>query len=62
MPKTIKKETIHVGGIGIAVYTSDFENDFLSSDKIVLKASSIASFDAYIFPFSFLIVCLTENS
>ncbi len=28
MPKTIKKETIHVGGISIAVYTSDFENDF----------------------------------
>ena len=43
MPKTIKKETIHVGGIGIAVYTSDFENDFLSLTDIAKYKSDDAN-------------------
>ena len=43
MPKTIKKETIHVGGISIAVYTSDFENDFLSLTDIAKYKSDDAN-------------------
>ena len=43
MPKTIKKETIQVGGISIAVYTSDFENDFLSLTDIAKYKSDDAN-------------------
>ena len=43
MPKTIKKDTIHVGGISIAVYTSDFENDFLSLTDIAKYKSDDAN-------------------
>ena len=30
MASKIVKDKLHVGGIDIAIYTSDFENDFLS--------------------------------
>jgi len=34
MPKTIKKETIHARGIDIGIYTTDFENEFISLTDI----------------------------
>ena len=34
MPKTIKKETIHAKGIDIGIYTTDFENEFISLTDI----------------------------
>lgn len=34
MSKTIKKETIHAGGIDIGIYTTDFKNEFLSLTDI----------------------------
>ena len=30
MGKTIKKDTIHANGIDIGIYTTDFENEFIS--------------------------------
>jgi len=34
MGKTIKKETIHAGGIDIGIYTTDFKNEFISLTDI----------------------------
>ena len=34
MPKAIKKETIHAKGIDIGIYTTDFENEFISLTDI----------------------------
>ena len=34
MPKVIKKETIHAKGIDIGIYTTDFENEFISLTDI----------------------------
>ena len=34
MQKTIKKETIHAKGIDIGIYTTDFENEFISLTDI----------------------------
>ena len=34
MPKTIKKETIHAKGVDIGIYTTDFENEFISLTDI----------------------------
>jgi hypothetical protein len=34
MPKTIKKETIHAKGLDIGIYTSDYENEFISLTDI----------------------------
>ncbi len=34
MPKTIKKETIHAKGLDIGIYTSDYENKFISLTDI----------------------------
>ena len=34
MARTIKKETIHAGGIDIGIYTTDFENEFISLTDI----------------------------
>ncbi len=34
MPKTIKKDTIHAKGIDIGIYTTDFENEFISLTDI----------------------------
>ena len=29
MARTIKRETIHAGGIYIGIYTTDFKNEFI---------------------------------
>ena len=34
MPKAIKKETLHVGGLDIGIYTTDFKNEFISLTDI----------------------------
>ena len=34
MPKAIKKDTIHAEGIDIGIYTTDFENEFISLTDI----------------------------
>ena len=34
MPKTIQKDTIHAKGIDIGIYTTDFENEFISLTDI----------------------------
>ena len=34
MLKTVKKETIHAGGIDIGIYTTDFKNEFISLTDI----------------------------
>ena len=34
MSKTIKKETIHAGGIDIGIYTTDFKNEYISLTDI----------------------------
>ncbi len=34
MAKAIKKETIHVAGIDIGIYTTDFKNEFISLTDI----------------------------
>ena len=34
MAKTIKRETIHAGGIDIGIYTTDFKNEFISLTDI----------------------------
>lgn len=34
MTKTIKKDTIHAGGIDIGIYTTDFKNEFISLTDI----------------------------
>ena len=34
MGKTIKKDTIHANGIDIGIYTTDFENEFISLTDI----------------------------
>lgn len=34
MPKMIKKDVIHANGISIAIYTADFENEFISLTDI----------------------------
>ena len=34
MPKAIKKETIHAKGVDIGIYTTDFENEFISLTDI----------------------------
>ena len=34
MPKAIKKDTIHAKGIDIGIYTTDFENEFISLTDI----------------------------
>ena len=34
MPKVIKKDTIHAKGIDIGIYTTDFENEFISLTDI----------------------------
>ena len=34
MVKTIKRETIHAGGIDIGIYTTDFKNEFISLTDI----------------------------
>ena len=37
MTKPIKKEVIHAEGIDIGIYTSDFENEFISLTDIAKK-------------------------
>ena len=34
MPKAIKKETLHAGGLDIGIYTTDFKNEFISLTDI----------------------------
>ena len=40
MPKTIKKETIHAKGLDIGIYTSDYENEFISLTDIAKYKST----------------------
>ena len=40
MTKTIKKDTIHAAGIDIGIYTTDFENEFVSLTDIAKYRSS----------------------
>ena len=37
MGKTIKKDIIHAEGIDIGIYTSDYENEFISLTDIAKK-------------------------
>ena len=37
MPKTIKKDIIHADGIDIGIYTSDYENEYISLTDIAKK-------------------------
>jgi len=41
MGKTIKKETIHAGGIDIGIYTTDFKNEFISLTDIARYRSIV---------------------
>ena len=40
MLKTIKKETIHAKGLDIGIYTSDYENEFISLTDIAKYKST----------------------
>ena len=40
MAKTIKKDTIHANGFDIGIYTTDFENEYLSLTDIARYRSS----------------------
>ena len=41
MARTIKRNTIHAGGIEIGIYTTDYKNEFISLTDIArLKAKT----------------------
>lgn len=41
MGNAIKKDVIHAEGIDIGIYTSDYENEFISLTDIAKKKESI---------------------